>query len=125
MRLKYSDVTDEKLYLSRRAFMVGAAALAAAGRNSAEVAGAAAPPAGAPLPAARNAQFSGTDTPTKLAEATSYNNFYEFGVNKDDPARLAASLKPRPWTVEIGGLVAKSRTLDIDDVLKVAPLEER
>jgi sulfoxide reductase catalytic subunit YedY len=125
MHLKYSDVTDEKLYLSRRAFMVGAAALAAAGCNAAEEAGAAAPPAGAPLKAARNGQFSVSDTPTKFAEATTYNNFYEFGVNKDDPARLAASLKPRPWTVDIDGLVAKPRTLDIDDVLKVAPLEER
>jgi sulfoxide reductase catalytic subunit YedY len=125
MRLKYSDVTDEKLYLNRRAFMVGAAALAAAGCNAAEEAGAAPPPAGAPLSAARNAQFSVTDTPTKFAEATTYNNFYEFGVNKDDPARLAASLKPRPWTVDIDGLVAKPRKLDIDEVLKVAPLEER
>jgi methionine sulfoxide reductase catalytic subunit len=125
MRLKYSDVTDEKLYLSRRAFMVGAAALAVAGCNAAEEAGAAAPPAGAPLTAARNAQFSVTDTPTKFAEATTYNNFYEFGVNKDDPARLAASLKPRPWAVDVDGLVAKPRRLDIDDLLKVAPLEER
>jgi sulfoxide reductase catalytic subunit YedY len=125
MRLKYSDVTDEKLYLSRRAFMVGAAAFAAAGCNAAEEAGAAAPPAGVPLKAARNGQFSISDTPTKFAEATTYNNFYEFGVNKDDPARLAASLKPRPWTVDVDGLVAKPRKLDIDDVLKVAPLEER
>jgi methionine sulfoxide reductase catalytic subunit len=125
MHLKYSDVTDEKLYLSRRAFMVGAAALAAAGCNAAEEAGAAAPPAGAPLKAAHNGQFSVSDTPTKFAEATTYNNFYEFGVNKDDPARLAASLKPRPWTVDVDGLVAKPRKLDIDDVLKVAPLEER
>ena len=125
MRLKYSDVTDETLYLNRRAFMVGAAALAVTGCNAAEEAGAAATPAGAPLKAARNAQLSVTDTPTKFADATTYNNFYEFGVNKDDPARLAASLKPRPWAVDIDGLVATPRKLDIDDLLKVAPLEER
>jgi sulfoxide reductase catalytic subunit YedY len=125
MRLKYSDITRQQVYLSRRLFMTGAAALAVAGCTAAEEAGAAAPSAGAPLKAARNAQFSVTDTPTKFADATTYNNFYEFGVNKDDPARLAASLKPRPWAVEIDGLVAKPRTLDIDDVLKVAPLEER
>jgi sulfoxide reductase catalytic subunit YedY len=125
MRLKYSDVTAQQVYLNRRTFMTGVAALALAGCNAAEEAGAAAPPAGAPLKAARNTQFSLTETQTKFAEATTYNNFYEFGVNKDDPARLAGSLKPRPWTVEIDGLVAKPRTLDIDDVLKVAPLEER
>ena len=125
MRLKYSDVTDERLYLNRRAFMVGAAALAVTGCNPTEEAGAAAPPAGAPLKAPRNAQLSVTDTPTKFADATTYNNFYEFGVNKDDPARLAASLKPRPWAVDVDGLVAKPRTLDIDELLKVAPLEER
>jgi sulfoxide reductase catalytic subunit YedY len=125
MRLKYSDATDETLYLNRRAFMVGAAALAVTGCNAAEEAGAAVTPAGAPLKAARNAQLSVTDTPTKFADATTYNNFYEFGVNKDDPARLAASLKPRPWAVDIDGLVAKPRKLDLDDLLKVAPLEER
>jgi methionine sulfoxide reductase catalytic subunit len=125
MRLKYSDITSQPLYLSRRTFLTGAAALAMAGCNAAEEAGAAAPPAGAPLKAVRNAQLSVTDTATKFSDATTYNNFYEFGVNKDDPARLAASLKPRPWTVDIDGLVDKPRKLDIDDVLKVAPLEER
>src|SRR5688500_10982996 len=103
MRLKYSDITREPLYLNRRAFMIGAAALAVAGCNAAEEAGAGAPPAGAPLKAVRSPQFSVTDTPTKFAEATTYNNFYEFGVNKDDPARLAGSLKPRPWTVDVDG----------------------
>jgi sulfoxide reductase catalytic subunit YedY len=125
MRLKYSDVTDERLYLNRRAFMVGATALAVTGCNAAEQAGAAVTPAGAPLKAARNSQLSVTDAPTKFADATTYNNFYEFGVNKDDPARLAASLKPRPWAVDVDGLVDKPRKLDIDDLLKVAPLEER
>jgi sulfoxide reductase catalytic subunit YedY len=62
---------------------------------------------------------------TKYESATTYNNFYEFGVNKEDPARLAGSLRPRPWTVQVDGLAAKPKTFDIDEVLKLAPLEER
>ncbi|HEY7364402.1 MAG TPA: protein-methionine-sulfoxide reductase catalytic subunit MsrP, partial [Methylomirabilota bacterium] len=49
----------------------------------------------------------------------------EFGVNKDDPARLAGTLKPRPWTLKVDGLVAKGRTFDIDELLRAFPLEER
>ena len=60
-----------------------------------------------------------------MEAATTYNNFYEFGDNKDDPARLAASLKPRPWHVQVDGLCAKPKTFDIEEILKLAPLEER
>jgi sulfoxide reductase catalytic subunit YedY len=55
----------------------------------------------------------------------SYNNFYEFGLDKDEPARNAHTLKTRPWTVRIEGLVQKPQTLDIDSLLKLAPMEER
>jgi sulfoxide reductase catalytic subunit YedY len=79
----------------------------------------------APLAARRNEGFSSTEAPTKYESATTYNNFYEFGVNKDDPARLAHTLKPRPWSVQVDGLVHKPRTFDVDDLLKLAPMEER
>ena len=117
-----SDVTDEAVYLNRRAFMTGLGALALAG---APAASAAAPPEPASLAATPNPAYRLSDTPTKWEEATTYNNFYEFGVNKDDPARLAHTLKPRPWTVQVEGLVAKPRPFAIDDLLKLAPLEER
>ena len=65
------------------------------------------------------------DTPTKFEAATTYNNFYEFGTDKDDPSRLAGTLKPRPWRVQVEGLCAKPRTFDIEEILKLAPLEER
>jgi sulfoxide reductase catalytic subunit YedY len=126
MRLKYSDVTDEKLYLDRRAFMVGAAALFVAGCEAADTSAATPPPpAPAPLKAARNAQYSVSEPETKYESATTYNNFYEFGVEKDDPARLAGTLKPRPWTIQVDGLAAKPKTFDIDEVMKLAALEER
>ena len=117
-----SDVTDETVYLNRRAFMTGLGAVALVGATAD---GDAAPAALAPLAAMPNPTYRLTDTPTKWEEATTYNNFYEFGVNKDDPARLAHTLKPRPWTVQVEGLVAKPRPFDLDDLLKLAPMEER
>jgi sulfoxide reductase catalytic subunit YedY len=123
MKLRYSDVTPEPIYLNRRAFMVGAAAFAAAG--GAGRAEAAAPPEPGPLKATANPAFRGDEPPTKYEAATTYNNFYEFGTDKDDPARLAGTLRPRPWSVVVDGLVARPQRLDIDQVLKAAPLEER
>jgi methionine sulfoxide reductase catalytic subunit len=123
MRLRNSDVTPEPLYLSRRELMAGAAAVAVtAGAGDAL---ASAPPAGAPLAAKLNPAYKVADPPTKMDAATTYNNFYEFGTNKDDPARLAGTLKPRPWHVQVDGLCAKPKTFDIEEILKIAPLEER
>jgi methionine sulfoxide reductase catalytic subunit len=124
MKLRHSDVTPEKLYLSRRELMAGAAALAIVGGDVTREATAAAP-TGAPLAATPNPAYRVADPPTKVEAATTYNNFYEFGTGKDDPARLAATLKPRPWRVQVDGLCAKPRAFDIEEILKVAPLEER
>jgi sulfoxide reductase catalytic subunit YedY len=119
--IKGGEITDRALYLNRRAFMAGAAALALAP----SVAAAAPPAAGQPLAAARNKAFDLPDATTKFQDATTYNNFYEFGVNKNDPADLAGTLKPRPWKVQVDGLVQKPQTFDVDDVIRMAPLEER
>jgi sulfoxide reductase catalytic subunit YedY len=119
--IKGGEITDRALYLNRRAFMAGAAALALAP----SVAVAAPPAAGQPLAAARNKAFDLPDATTKFQDATTYNNFYEFGVNKNDPADLAGTLKPRPWKVQVDGLVQKPQTFDVDDVIRMAPLEER
>jgi sulfoxide reductase catalytic subunit YedY len=62
---------------------------------------------------------------TEYKDATSYNNFYEFGTGKDDPAQNAHTLKTRPWTVQVDGLVKKPMTIGIEDLLKFAPMEER
>jgi len=118
---KASEITDPKLYFNRREFIAGAAALALLPRGAA----AAAAPAGQLLKATRNQSFSISDPATKFESATTYNNFYEFGPDKDDPARLAHTLKPRPWTVQVDGHVAKPKTYDIDELLKLFPLEER
>ena len=125
MRLRYSDVTPEKLYLSRRELMAGALALAAVGGDAASAPAAAPAPAGAALPATPNPAYRVDDAPTKFEAASTYNNFYEFGVNKEDPARLGHTLKPRPWHVQVDGLVARPKTFDVEEILKLASLEER
>ena len=119
-RFTSNDITDAKHYLTRREWMLGAAALTLLPGESA-----AATPRGEPLKAARNDAQSLREPATKFESATTYNNFYEFGVNKPDPARLAHTLKPRPWTVRVDGLVHKPKTYDIDDLLRLSPLEER
>jgi methionine sulfoxide reductase catalytic subunit len=124
MRLRYSDVTPERVYLSRRELMAGAAALVMVGCDAGAAATAPAS-TGAPLKAMPNPAYRLADTPTKVEAATTYNNFYEFGTNKDDPARMGHTLKPRPWHVQVDGLCAKPRTFDIEEILKLAPLEER
>ena len=126
--IKSSEITDETLYLNRRSFLMGAAALALTPSGAAVVPQPAAggpPPAGQPLPAKRNPAFALEDGPTKLESVTTYNNFYEFGVNKEDPARLAHMLRPRPWTVQVDGHVARPKTYDIDELIRLFPLEER
>ncbi len=77
------------------------------------------------LPARINPAYTAADKPTPMADAISYNNFYEFGLDKGDPSARAGSLKTRPWTVRIDGEVKKPLTLDIDSLLKLAPIEER
>ena len=77
------------------------------------------------LAAKRNIAFTAMDKPTPYKDATTYNNFYEFGTDKGDPAENAGSLKTRPWSISIEGEVKKPMTLDIDALLKLAPMEER
>jgi sulfoxide reductase catalytic subunit YedY len=116
--LKDRDVTDQGLYLRRREFI---AAGAAAGTALALGAGEA---HAAPLQYSPN-KMPINEKATPLKDITTYNNFYEFGVNKDDPAANAHTLKPRPWTVVIDGLVGKPQRIGIDDLIKRYPLEER
>jgi sulfoxide reductase catalytic subunit YedY len=77
------------------------------------------------LAATLNPGFSAKEEPTSYKYVTTYNNFYEFGTDKADPAAYAEKLQTRPWTVTIEGLVKKPVTLDIDALLKLAPMEER
>lgn len=124
-----SEITPLTIYQQRRRLMLQAAglAVAAGGTSWASRAAVAAPatPQGAALTAAANSTFVLMDKPTDYKDATTYNNFYEFGTDKSDPARHAGRMQVEPWTVEVEGEVLHPQTLDIDALLKLAPLEER
>jgi sulfoxide reductase catalytic subunit YedY len=121
-----SEITPRALYEARRTLLKGLAAGAALGALPA-LAQTARPGKGAALPGARSA-VAGAVTMDKLtpyADVTSYNNFYEFGTDKEDPARAAGTLKPRPWTVAIEGEVKKPGSYDLDALMKLGTMEER
>jgi sulfoxide reductase catalytic subunit YedY len=123
--LTWRDVTDERLYLRRREFLRAAGMAAAAGAIASWPEQAAAQAHGAKLPNVTKGPF-GTDEPQTPFEAiTTYNNFYEFGIDKDAPSKNAGSLKTRPWPVTIDGAVAKGGTFGIDDLVKPYQLQER
>ena len=123
-----SEITPQRVYLQRRTLLMAAAATGAGWAwSDARAATAARPGKLAPLPAQASA-VPGANTVEALTsydDATSYNNFYEFGTDKSDPASRASSLKPRPWSVQVEGLVNKPGRFDLDALLKLAPMEER
>jgi len=128
-----SEITPRAAYLQRRhwlqqaALAAGSVALSGWSGRTAWAQGAPRPGVLAPLNAVPST-VAGAHTAEALTpyrDASTYNNFYEFGLDKDDPARLAGRMKTRPWTLQVDGLVGKPRTFDIDDLLKLGALEER
>lgn len=120
-----SEITDEAVWRSRRELMLRAGLTAAAvGLPGWATRSAFAQDAGA-LTGKPNASLSVMDKQTSLADVTSYNNYYEFGVDKGDPAANAGKLQTRPWAVSVEGEVARPRTFSIEELLKLAPMEER
>ncbi len=123
-----SEITSEAVWLSRRQWLkqagIKAMALGAAGLLPAMPAWAVGQQ-GLALPAKPNTQYWLNNKLTSEKDVSSYNNFYEFGTGKTDPLDYAGRLQTRPWTVSVEGEVAKPRTFDIDDLLKLAGMEER
>jgi sulfoxide reductase catalytic subunit YedY len=126
------EITDEQLYLNRRRFLQSAAVAAAGAAAFALAPGSpgvgeawAQPQTLTPLPDVRKSPFSTDEKQNSYDDITTYNNYYEFGTDKADPARNSGRFKPRPWTVKIDGLVNKPGQYNIDDLVKMFPLEER
>ena len=120
--IRTSEITDRALYRERRTFLkaAGLAGLALGGSGLALPGEAA-----VKLPGVRKSPFSVDEAQTPYKDVTTYNNFYEFGTDKDSPAKTAHALVTRPWTVAVEGAVKRPKTFDIDELLKLAPLEER
>ena len=143
--IKSSEVTDQQVYLNRRSFMragILAASVVAtgfayrklnrAGRGGAvdrpKLAGltpATQPTTGPSADPAIAKAFRVDEPLTPLRDITHYNNFYEFSTDKEEVAEVAASFVTRPWQVEVTGLCAKPKTFDLDELMRIAPPEER
>jgi methionine sulfoxide reductase catalytic subunit len=127
--LTSADVTPKAVYLDRRKFLramgiVGATAVAGKG-----LFGLASPSqdafASTKLSGLARSPFSTTEKQNTFEDVTHYNNFYEFGSDKSDPAKNAKNFKTSPWTVSVEGEVKKPRKFSMEEILKLAPLEER
>jgi methionine sulfoxide reductase catalytic subunit len=124
-----SDITSKKDYLNRRSFMRGAVAAGIALLGAEQVVNVLSPRtrvwADTKLQTVKSPLSTTGEPLTSYEDITHYNNFYEFGVNKDQPAKNAGGLPTRPWTVRVEGLVKRPKTFDIDALLKMRPLEDR
>ena len=120
--IRPSEITDESIYLNRRQFLkaaaltIGGITLGTAGPSAL---------AEAPLGELVKSPFSTDEEPNSWEDVTTYNNFYEFGTGKSDPARNARDFQPRPWSVEIGGECDRPGTASYEDLVKPHALEER
>ncbi len=105
-KLRWSDVTPQALFLNRRQIMAGGVALLAS-------------------PALGKSPYSTDDAPNTFEEISGYNNYYEFGTAKEDPAAYAGTLTTTPWTVQVDGMVDKPGTYDLGDLISGMTIEER
>ena len=108
--LKQSEVTDEQIFVNRRHLLAGLAGIGLAGG----------------LPSALSAAQRAEElVPNEWEDITSYNNYYEFGTGKSDPAKYAGALTTAPWSVEINGLVDRPAVYHLEDILQKMAIEER
>ncbi len=115
--IAYSEVTPKETYVNRRQFlaaipMAGAALFTKQASAAAKL-------------AAIKGPFSTDEKPTPFIDVSTYNNYYEFGTGKDEPAQKAGKLQTSPWSISVEGAVAKPKVFDLEAVMKMAPLEER
>ncbi|GAB2517087.1 protein-methionine-sulfoxide reductase catalytic subunit MsrP [Lysobacter humi (ex Lee et al. 2017)] len=125
LRIPSREITDEAVYRDRRRVLAALSALPGLGLSG--CAEAEPPPAPATRldPARIRAGFATREERTTWLDATTYNNFYEFGTGKADPSRAARTLRTRPWSVRIGGECTKPGVVALDDLLKGVQPEER
>jgi sulfoxide reductase catalytic subunit YedY len=116
-KIRSSEITPKQVYLNRRRFLTGAALIGGGLAHAASTAG--------PFGTLSKSPFSTDEKVTPIDATTHYNNYYEFGTQKEEPAQKAGTLKTSPWTVSIEGAVAKPRKYDIGEIMKMAPMEER
>jgi sulfoxide reductase catalytic subunit YedY len=110
---RYSDITPKALFLNRRQWLAAAMGSVAAPLRAAKISG------------VQKSPLSVDEKVTPFADAAGYNNYYEFGTAKTDPAKNAHRLKTDPWELKVEGLCEKPQTFDLQALMKLAPMEER
>jgi methionine sulfoxide reductase catalytic subunit len=123
VEFRYSEITPKKTYLERRAFLASLPGAFLAGRELLSPTGRA--QAGVKLEGVTKGSLSIAEPPNSYNDITHYNNFYEFTTNKTAVADQSKNFKTSPWTVSVEGLVKQPRKFSMDEILKLAPLEER
>jgi sulfoxide reductase catalytic subunit YedY len=127
--LTYADVTPRGLYMGRRNFLLGILAAGGAVAGWRRLPSLLAGPATGSVPVKLDGVIPGPYSTKEMVTAenavTTYNNYYEFGTDKSDPARNSKNFRASPWSVSVEGEVEKPRTFTMDEILKLAPLEER
>src|SRR5882672_5672003 len=124
--IRSSEITDKKLYLNRREFLTAAGILGAGALATSVTLAAKGAQHGRKLPNIKKGfALNATDKVNAWEDITSYNNYYEFGTDKADPAENARNFKTEPWTVTVEGECAKKGVMNLEDVLKGETLEER
>jgi sulfoxide reductase catalytic subunit YedY len=126
-KIKSADITPKEVFKNRRNLIkiLTLGSLAAGLNSSLQSEVFAVGESNKKLKAKFNKKYSVNDKQTSFKDATTYNNFYEFGMDKDDPARYSKSLITRPWTVSVEGLVQKPQVFDFDSLIKLSVMEER
>lgn len=126
-KIKSADITPKEVFKNRRNLLkiLTLGSLAVGFNSSLQSDAFAVGESNKKLKAKFNQKYSVNDKQTSFKDATTYNNFYEFGMDKDDPARYAKSLITRPWTVSVEGLVQKPQVFDFDSLIKLSVMEER
>ena len=114
--LRYSEITPKSTYIDRRTFLAAIPAALLGTRSLL---------AGPKLPNVGKSPFSTSEPQNSYKDVTTYNNFYEFGTSKDEPAQYARNFKTSPWQVSVEGQVAKPHKFTMEELLALAPLEER
>jgi sulfoxide reductase catalytic subunit YedY len=113
--IRYSEITPKHIYMNRRSFLAGVPAAFLGARAL----------AGTKLPNVQKSKYTVSDKQNSYQDVSSYNNYYEFGTDKSDPAQYAKNFKTAPWTVSVEGACNKPRKFTIEEILALAPLEER
>jgi len=112
-KIRSSEITPRDAYMNRRRFLAGVAGLAGVAS------------AASPFGPIAKSPLSTTEAQTPFKDVASYNNYYEFGTSKEEPSEYAKTLRTSPWGISVEGAVTKPRKYDLDEIRKLAPLEER